>query len=83
LRLRGTVSQILGGDQYALNEIFFNEKYVEHWPTWMHSLNNAGAPAEKINNFYLDESSSNAIILHFKVNIRHRHPAFKKKNGKK
>ena len=75
LKLWGAISKILGGDQYALNEIFFNTKNKKNWPQWMYTLKVAGAPAEKINNFYFDSTSRHAIILHFKANVRSYHPA--------
>ena len=79
LKLWTKITNVIQGDQYALNLILDNEKYKERLPAFISETKLVGLPTDIINNFYFDESVRGAVIQHFKANVRHLHPLHTKK----
>jgi hypothetical protein len=78
LSLWSKISKILKGDQHAINLIIHEKKFRKNVPKFLRRMKITGLPTDIINNFYTDDSVKNAIIRHYKTDIRHLHPAHQK-----
>ncbi len=77
IKLWKSLTNIVKGDQAALNYILHQEKFRRSLPTFLRSMRIVGLPTDSINCFYAESLASEVYIRHYKTDIRHLHPLHK------